>query len=97
MALIVSPKIVRKINDKHNVTKDEVEQCFMNRAGPYLTDEREQHTTRTGAPTLWFVGETDTGRPLKIVFVLEHPNVYLRTAFQPTEKQKQDYLDTISA
>ena len=34
MALIVSSKIVRKINDTHNVTKDEVEQCFMNRAGP---------------------------------------------------------------
>lgn len=68
----------------------------MNRAGPYLTDEREQHATKTGTPTLWFIGETDTGRPLKIVFVIEHRNVYLRTAFHPTEKQKEDYFGTIS-
>ena len=71
----------------------------MNRAGPYLTDEREQHATGTGAPTLWFIGETDTGRLLKIVFMLEreHRNLYLRTAFQPTTKQEKDYFDTISA
>lgn len=97
MALIISRKILRKINIKHNVTREEVEQCFMNQASRYLTDEREQHATGTGAPTLWFIGETDTGRLLKIVFVLEHGNLYLRTAFQPTTKQEKDYFDTISA
>ncbi len=73
-----------------------VEASSMNRRNPYLEDVREEHATETGAPTLWFIGETDTGRRLKIVFVLEHRDIYLRTAFSPTESQTKDYFDTIS-
>lgn len=103
MALMISPRILQKLNEKHDVTREEVEQCFMNveassmnRRNPYLEDVREEHATRTGAPTLWFIGETDTGRRLKIVFVLEHGGIYLRTAFPPTESQAKDYFDTLS-
>ena len=45
MSLIISPNVQRKLATKHNVTRDEIEQCFMNHDGPYLTDEREEHAT----------------------------------------------------
>ena len=107
MALVISLGILHKINEKHSVTKEEVEQCFMNVEAfsmnrcdpyldPYLEDRREEHATETGAPTLWFIGETDTGRRLKIVFVLERPDIRLRTAFPPTESQAKNYFDKLS-
>ena len=105
MALKISRKILQKINDEEHggVTREEVEQCFvnveassMNPRDPYLEDRREEHATETGAPTLWFIGEADTGRRLKVVFVLEAPDICLRTAHLPTESQAKDYFDTIS-
>ena len=50
MSLVISPNVQRKLATKHNVTRDEIEQCFMNHHGPYLTDEREKHAA--DAPTL---------------------------------------------
>ena len=94
MSWIISPNVQRKLATKHNVTRDEIEQCFMNHDGPYLTDEREEHAT--SPPTLWFIGTTDVGRQLKIVFVPEHGNLYLRTAFTPTRKQASVYCDAIA-
>ena len=94
MSLIVSPNVQRKLAAKHNVTRDEIEQCFMNHDGAYLTDEREEHAT--SPPTLWFIGTTDVGRRLKIVFVPEHGNLYLRTAFTPTSKQAGVYFDAVA-
>ena len=93
MSLIISPNIGRKLATRHHVTQDEIEQCFMNCDGPYLTDEREAHAT--DPPTLWFIGETDAGRQLKVVFVPEHGNLYLRTAFTPTRIQAGVYFDAI--
>lgn len=95
MSLIISSRIQQKLAAKHNVTRAEVEQCFMNHDGPYLTDEREAHAT--DPPTLWFIGETDTGRQLKVVFVPEHENVYLRTAFTPTPGQAGIYFDAVAS
>ncbi len=79
MALIVSPKIRAKLADKHSVSIDEVKQCFANRCGNYLEDEREDH--KSDPPTLWFVAETDFGKKLKVCFICESGNIYLRTAF----------------
>ncbi len=92
--LVVSPRIKSKLSTKHQVTVDQIEQCFLNREGVYLVDERDEH--QSDAQTLWFVAETDTGRPLKIVFVSEHGNIYVRTAFQPNNKQAKLYYDTIA-
>ena len=95
MDLVISPKVQQKLSAKHHVTKDEIVQCFMNRDGPNLIDEREDHATNP--PTLWFIGETDVGRQLKVVFVPEHGNLYLRTAFSPTAYQAQIYFDAIAS
>lgn len=90
MALVISPKICAKLSTKHNVTPEEVEQCFANRNGNIIQDSREEHSSE--APTLWFIAETHYGRKLKIVFIHEHGNNYLRTAFDPSQATINNYL-----
>lgn len=85
MAVIISEKIREKLASKHNVTPDEVEQCFANRSGKYLKDTREDHAT--DPPTLWFIAETDYGRKLKVIFVPKNGNNYLRSAFEPNSAE----------
>lgn len=63
--LFISPKVRQKLIDKHSVTQPEIEQCFANREGNFLLDEREEH--QSDPPTKWFIAQTDYGRKLKIV------------------------------
>jgi len=91
MSIVISPKICAKLAAKHHVTPEEVEQCFANRNGKYILDTREQH--ETGSPTLWFIAETYYGRKLKVVFVNENGNNYIRTAFPPSPATIQNYLE----
>lgn len=79
--LIVSADVLVKLRDKHRVSQREVEQCFENKCGTYLIDDREDH--RSDPPTLWFISETNRGRKLKVVFIFIDGNVHLRTAFEP--------------
>lgn len=65
--IIATDKIKDKLWNKHSVTMTEVEECFYNRLGVTLIDEREKN--QTIPPTQWFIADTDTGRPLKIVFI----------------------------
>jgi len=68
MALIVSPSILEKLSTKvPPVTEAEIHECFWNRTGRTLIDDREEH--RTKPPTRWFIAETAAGRHLKIVFI----------------------------
>lgn len=89
MAIIISPKIRDKLTNKHAVTSEEIEQCFSNRWGGFLLDTREEHASVP--PTKWFISETDYGRKLKIVFVLEDGDIYLRTAYTPNEQEMRIY------
>jgi hypothetical protein len=89
MAIIISQKICDKIATKHNVTADEVSQCFANRRGRFLIDTREEHAS--DPPTQWFISETDYGRMLKVIFVPKDGNVYLRSAFAPAASELSIY------
>jgi len=55
---------------KHGVNKDEIEQCFANRTGPYLEDTRADHLT--DPITLWFIAETNFGRLLKLSLLIKY-------------------------
>jgi uncharacterized DUF497 family protein len=81
MALVISNEILHKLTDKHGVSKREVEQCFENRDGGLLEDSREDH--KTNPPTQWFIAMTNKQRLLKIVFVQDGANTFLKTAFEP--------------
>lgn len=82
--LITSPDLLHKLQNKHDVTRREIEQCFENRIGNYLEDDREEH--RTNPPTLWFVAQTNCDRILKVIFVLLDGNIYIKSAYEPSQK-----------
>lgn len=89
MAIFISPAVRRKLTAKHNVTEEEIKQCFANLDGVYLRDLREEH--QSDPPTWWFVAETNRCRLLKVVFVPRRIEtskgpatlIEIRTAFPP--------------
>lgn len=89
MAIIISQQIREKLAIKHNVTAEEVSQCFANREGNFLIDTREIHASNP--PTHWFISETDYGRKLKIAFIPKDGNIYIRSAFAPNEAELSIY------
>lgn len=74
---------------KHLVRGSELRQCFQNRDGIFLTDEREAN--KTDPPSLWFIAETDNARLLKIVFVCAHGKLHIKTAYQPNQAEISIY------
>ena len=95
MPLFISPGVHRKLAETHNVTRDEIEECFLNRPPnwPNLTDTRAQHASNP--PTLWFIGHTDRGRALKVVFIPRPDGLHLRTAYEPNSIEQQIYNSKI--
>ena len=95
MPLFISPSVQRKLAETHNVNRDEVEECFLNRSSNcrFLTDTRAQHASNP--PTLWFIGHTDRGRALKIVFIQRPDGTHLRTAYEPNSIEQRIYNDNI--
>jgi uncharacterized DUF497 family protein len=78
---IVSAGVLEKLRDKHGVSVREVEQCFENKCGMYLEDDREDN--RTDPVTLAFIAPTNQGRLLKVAFIFLDGNVHIKTAFEP--------------
>jgi hypothetical protein len=93
MRIAISPQVAAKLNEKHGVTPDEVRQCLENRGGGFLEDNREEH--RTDPPTQWFIGETNRGRKLKVVFIQRQTptglRVDIRTAYPPNDTEIRIY------
>lgn len=91
--MIIPPAILAKIGqaDHGSVTAAEVEQCFLNHCGKYCTEHRPERQASSGAPTYWFVGETNHRRRLKVMFVLENGNNYLKSAYPATASVEMKY------
>ena len=87
--IVISEAIEQKLNQKHGVTRREVEQCFDNRNGHLLEDKREEH--KTNPPTLWFIAKTNKDRLLKIVFVRREGKYFLKSAFEPNSDELRIY------
>ena len=89
MPLKFSDDVAKKLAEKHNVTQDEVQQCFANVEGKFLKDPREEH--QTNPPTHWFIAETNRLRLLKVVFVASkvktetgtETQIDIKTAYPP--------------
>lgn len=78
-----SGAVAQKLIEKHDVTREEVNQCFMNRSSPSFEDRRAEH--RTDPPTFWFVAETDRGRVLKVVYIEKDDHFAIKSAFEPKD------------
>ena len=87
--LIIGDEILKKLLERHRVSRREVEQCFENRDGSFLEDNREDH--KTEPPTRWFVAQTNKQRLLKIVFVQKDANIFLKTAYEPNSTEIDIY------
>ena len=91
MNLVISQKILVKLQEKHNVSSSEVYQCFENIEGIFLEDDRTGN--RTIPPTQWFLAYTNLGKLLKIVFVPKDGKVFLKTAYPPNEDEVRLYKE----
>ena len=80
--LRISATILEKLTERHQVTRREIEQCFENRIGTYVVDDREDH--RTDPPTLWFVAPTNQDRLLKVMFIFADGNIHIKSAYEPS-------------
>ncbi len=90
--LVISAKVREKLQVKHGgISENEIQQCFENRCGVSLIDDREDH--RTDPETLWFVAETNAQRVLKICFMFIDGNVHIKSAYDAN----QDEIDLYDA
>jgi uncharacterized DUF497 family protein len=89
LRLVITDQVEKKLSQKHNVKRSEVVQCFANKIGKALEDDREDH--RTDPPTKWFIAETDTERELKVVYVMTKDAVFLKSAFPPNDEERRIY------
>lgn len=87
--LTISAATRAKLQEKHCVQEREIEECFLEHDGVYLIDTREDNAT--DPPTLWFIGSTYRGRLLKIVFVSNNGNLYVKTAYEPNDTEIRIY------
>lgn len=93
MNISISEHVAAKLASKHAVTADEVRQCFENRDGGLLEDDREEH--RTDPPTQWFIAETNQRRQLKVAFIQRvirgAVRIDVRTAYEANEEEIRIY------
>lgn len=89
ISIIISATVSSKLLYKHNVTREEISECFDNRCGDLLIDDREDH--RRNPPTLWFVAETRKGRLLKVVFQVRDGNCHIITAYEANSTEIRIY------
>jgi uncharacterized DUF497 family protein len=88
--LSISNLVIKKLIEKHSVTREEVEECFYNRIKGLLEDVREEHKTKPA--TMWFIAETNEGRLLKVVFIeLPNETYEIKTAYEPNDKEVKIY------
>lgn len=88
--LVIHNGVFEKLKTKHGVTEAEIRQCFLNRKGRLLVDNRV--LTRTNPSTLWFIAETNKQKSLKIVYVQDGDQVFIKTAYPPNEIELAIYL-----
>lgn len=87
MALVISSAVRHKLSEKNPpITEEDIAQCFANRTGRLLIDDREQNLTNP--LTRWFISETDYGLTLKICFIpYNDGRLVVKTAYVPNKEE----------
>lgn len=86
MKLIISQAVRAKLAGKARpVSEDEIAQCFANRQGKLLIDNREEHLTNPY--TRWFIAETDYGRKLKVAYIPDKEGIIIKSAYDPNDQE----------
>lgn len=87
--ILISQAVLEKLREKHTVERREVEQCFENKVGTFVIDDREDH--RTDPETLWFIAPTNNERLLKVAFMFIDGNIHIKSAFEPYQSEIELY------
>jgi uncharacterized DUF497 family protein len=89
--IIIYPLISEKLQAKHGVSADEVEQVFLNRTGRLAKEVRDRH--QGDEQRWWFISTTDVGRELKVVFIRDDDGKtpVIITAFEPSDDEVKLY------
>lgn len=88
--IFISASVREKLDVKHGgISEKELLQCFENRCGVFLVDDREDH--QTDPATLWFIAQTNARRTLKVVFMVINGNVHLKTAYEANQEEIDMY------
>ncbi|MFA7336334.1 MAG: hypothetical protein WC028_06080 [Candidatus Obscuribacterales bacterium] len=89
--LHMSDAICQKLKDKHGISQEQVQACFLNREKAYLFDEREEH--KTDPPTRWFIAEDDAGKLIKVCFIYfpKDRAFDIKTAYPPNAEEIEIY------
>lgn len=88
--LTISPGVRDKLDKKTPpVTAKEIAECFANKCGVNLIDDREDN--RTDPATLWFISETNKGRLLKVAYIFVDGKCVIKTAYDPNDVEIQIY------
>ncbi|MGI2146268.1 ADP-ribosyl-(dinitrogen reductase) hydrolase [Shewanella sp. SR44-4] len=89
MAIKMSKPVRDKLLQKHGVNVSEVYECFLNRTHTDLVDNREDH--RTNPPTKWFISETDKGIKLKVCYIQDAGDLFIKSVFPPNDVESDIY------
>lgn len=89
MKLEISDAVREKLAIKHNVTELDIIECFSDHSTKFLLDPRAKH--KTNPPTQWFIGTTDHGRRLKVIFMFKDKQVIIKSAFPPDAEEERIY------
>ncbi|MFT0849617.1 ADP-ribosyl-(dinitrogen reductase) hydrolase [Achromobacter sp. F4_2707] len=90
MKLRINGRIKAKLSEKNPpITEEDIAQCFANRTGKFLVDDREENLTNP--LTRWFISETDYGLRLKICFVPYATGLDIKTAYTPNDEEIRIY------
>jgi uncharacterized DUF497 family protein len=81
MGMRIPPDKLEKLVRKHGVSRQEVHECFLNREGPIVVDDNEEHVQ--DPQTLFFIASTDAGRLLMVCFYRDGQDEVIRTVYEP--------------
>jgi hypothetical protein len=93
--ILISSDTKKKLLSKHNVTEEEVCECFYNREYGFADDNREKH--QTNPKTQWFLSRTDKRRLLKVCIVVSEGKIDIKTAYPPNEDEIWLYQKLVGA
>jgi len=91
MAVVIGLGVRQKLAFKiPPVSESEIRECFENLLYDPIEDAREEHRTRP--PTMWFIGETNQFRRLKVVYIQTRAgDLLIKTAYEPDDIEEWIY------
>ena len=91
MRVVIYSSIIEKLQTKHDVSANEVEEAFLNRTGQLAKEARERN--QGDEDRWWFISTTDKGRELKVVFFndVDETIPVIITAYEPNDDEVKLY------